>query len=697
MKSRLAFITLLLISLCFGVNYFLDFLGRQSNIHIQAGVGFFGLISLAVGLQMAGHLLRARKSRLLLNSIRETKPGVLFKGLAVGNLFNSLLPLRLGEFIRAFYIGDALSISKTTVFISIIIERIVDGFILSLCFLLAGVLLNSAYPLAFWRMLQFGGAIFLVSCGLVWLIWLIRYENKWLLRIIYNGSSLFNEKLLNRTRLTAWSAICGTRLMLGDPAILWQYLCLSVLMWCLYFTSTALLALAFFRLLSPGRLWYVIQSTYVGVSSPVGPGYIGSFHVIVSKMLQVVNLSTANGFPILMWFIIVSPISLVGLFVLVKQRLGVKKNTPRRQALINKLHRDKDISTEFGNFLGAYFKGEQINHILTQAELNDKFKLIKSFKGGSNAHTVLAWQNGQIVVKKITLSQYASKLSAQADWLLEKASLPHLPKVISQERNKQYYSFDLAYEEDFFPFFDFIHNHSSRESFAVLNRVLNFMAKSIYQPAAVQNHSDDVCNYITHKVVGKVRDTANVSPAISKLIPYKRIHNNGTSYHNLLPIVARIQKNQAAMQDLATYAKSPIHGDLTVDNLIVSAEGDFMVIDPNNENQISTPVVDYGKIYQSLHSGYEFLIQLDDCKVKANHVNFEDAKSQRYGEIYQKLQAKLQRQLSPAEYKTIIFHEAVHYCRMLTYKAEINPRTVAVFYVTAVKLFNQFLEQYESY
>jgi len=67
--------------------------------------------------------------------------------------------------------------------------------------------------------------------------------------------------------------------------------------------------------------------------------------------------------------------------------------------------------------------------------------------------------------------------------------------------------------------------------------------------------------------------------------------------------------------------------DIQLFVLIASAEGDFLVLDPNNENQVSTPAVDYGKLYQSLHSGYEFLIQLERCDVTQKSVNFEEAKS----------------------------------------------------------------------
>ena len=150
------------------------------------------------------------------------------------------------------------------------------------------------------------------------------------------------------------------------------------------------------------------------------------------------------------------------------------------------------------------------------------------------------------------------------------------------------------------------------------------------------------------------------------------------------------------MKDLASYKQSPIHGDLTVDNLIASAGGDFIILDPNNENQVSAKAVDLGKLYQSLHSGYEFLIQLERCQVKDDQINFEDSKSHKYAEIFNLFDKSLKQRLNPKDYRSILFHEAVHYCRMLTYRVNINEATVPVFYATAVRLFNEFLEQYEK-
>lgn len=694
MKVRIFLIILFLCSVSISAFYFVRFLGHHPHIIEKVDAYFILLIIAAIILQIAAHVLRAHKSRLLLDKIRESDTATLFRGLSIGYLFNSLLPLRLGEIIRAFYVGDALAVSKTTVFMSIIIERLVDGVILGVSFIAAGLLIESASHGGFVVMTKLGASLLILSTLLVLLVNIVRSENKLLLRGIHGITSIFNSSISSRLRFIAWSAIYGTRLMLSDRASLRKYYGLSIIMWAGYFLSTAAVVLAFFHAVSFHKLWFITQSSYAGISTPVGPGYIGTFQLIVSRLLEKIDIVSSSGFSLLIWAVITLPISAIGLFVLIRQRVNQHRQIAHQDALINKLYREKDVSTEFSHFLDAYFNGEEINKVLTQAELDGKFKLVKSFKGGSNAHTMLVWQNEQLVVMKITLPQFTDKLQAQAQWLIDRENLPHLPKIVDEERSQNYYYFSLAYHENFFPFFDFIHSRSTKSSYEVLQKILTFMSKTIYKAEPTKNGEQNLADYIESKVLGKVNDTAAISNRISQLLVPAKLTINGMGYDNMLQVIEKIQANKQAMQDLASYQESPIHGDLTVDNLMASSAGEFLVIDPNNENQVSSPVVDYGKLYQSLHSGYEFLIQLESCQVDEDSVKFEDSKSQKYADLFRQLDGKLEASLDQKTYRSILFHEAVHYCRMLTYRANINPQTLPIFYATAVKLFNEFLEQY---
>ena len=100
--------------------------------------------------------------------------------------------------------------------------------------------------------------------------------------------------------------------------------------------------------------------------------------------------------------------------------------------------------------------------------------------------------------------------------------------------------------------------------------------------------------------------------------------------------------------------------------------------------------MDIAKLYQSLHSGYEFLCTLTKCSVERNQILFDENISSKFTELFNHLDSKLARELPPERHRAILFHEAVHYCRMLTYRARINPDTLPAFYAIATRLFNEF-------
>jgi hypothetical protein len=229
-------------------------------------------------------------------------------------------------------------------------------------------------------------------------------------------------------------------------------------------------------------------------------------------------------------------------------------------------------------------------------------------------------------------------------------------------------------------------------------RICDFVDKRIHMPRKpVKNPRRLVNEYIQTKAIGKVNDAAHGNLAISNLLGQETIVVNGRELLNFNTIIGKITSSKRAMADLTDIVDCPLHGDLAIDNILVEPhDAKFIILDPNNENAISDPVVDYTKLMQSLHAGYDFLVTLTNCSVKDNEISFEERRSLQYEQLYQKLNARLQKKLSPARFRALLFHEAMHYCRMLTYKVSINPQTAPAFYGIAVRLFNDFLEQYEN-
>lgn len=654
----------------------------------------FGAI--AVGFQMTGHWLRAVKHKYLLEQIRPIRTREVFKGQMIGFLFNTILPFRLGELVRAHYIGKGVSISRSAVFATIVFERLLDTVII----ILIGVFLITQIevtPVALTKAIIILAIITLVLSLSLRAAYM---QKRWLLKTIHSVSGIFNETLKNRIRMLFWSAIYCLK-----NVIRWQrlprYIVLTAIMWVFYLLSAFIFITALLPDIPLAKQLITSLAVYFGVSIPSGPAYLGTFQEIFTSISSVsTQLLESTNTPFALWLLLILPTTALGFVLLLRrQHIYNPQTDDVLDVLKNKLYRDADITKEFAHFLDAYFKGDEINRILTAEELANNFQVIKTFKGGSNALTILAWQNDAMVVKKITLKQYEEKLRAQYLWLKDYQKLPSVTRALQEYRNQpDFYAIDIEYRDQYIPFFDFIHSSSTQISRKVLLEVCEFVDTHIYTNKKPLKNADKVLKkYITSKAIGKITDAANANLPIAHLLTYDTLIVNGQEVQNFHAILEKIQNHPQAMADLTDVLECTIQGDLTVDNLMVNpADNSFMILDPNNENAISDPVVDYAKLMQSVHSGYEFLYYLSSCTARDNSVNFEERRSAQYNSLYRSLSNHLKEQLPESRYRTILFHEAVHYCRMLTYRVDINPHTAAAFYAVAVRLFNDFMEQYEE-
>lgn len=703
---KLKFFLIFLLILGMGVSYYyfrLFFQGYSDSLgNIEWSEISLWFLMLGISTQLMAHYIRAKKSQILLEVIRPVKTSVLFSGLAIGYLYNTVLPFRIGEFIRAHIVGRKMTISRSVVFFTILIERAVDGFILSfLVFLLTQIYFRGSPGIsATCNMLA--AIVLVASLIVVIIISMLSSQNKKMLLFFRWFTQLFNERIRDRMRFVLWSTIYGIHIIVRRADIK-RYILLSLIMWVFYIGSMLFLVQGFFEGISLVRGILISSASYLSVSVPSGPAYLGTYHFYFSEIIggiPGIQKGLIFSMSVISWAILMIPISLIGIMLLIMSYEKKKTNRVTSDAfspMKNKLYREQDISQELSHFLDTYFSGVQVTHLLHSLEVRDDFKLVQTLRGGSNASTLLAWEGNKLLVKKITLPQYAEKLKAQYDWLVKRHHLKNIPTILGQKENEKYYSFDIAYEDKYITFFEFIHSESLKNSKQIIERIVRFVYQNIYE-LGERMHSEEHLNaYIKEKVINKTEDTAKLNALVASLLKYQEIIVNGEKYDNLNKIMKKIRNNKKIMKELSTFYNTPIHGDLTVDNIIVSKDNNgFLVLDPNNENYISDPIVDIGKLYQSVHSGYEFLCQLEKVEVKGNKINFEENISSKYSELFNHLEKIIKEKMTEEEHRAILFHEAVHYCRMLTYKANINPDTVPAFYAIAVRLLNQFYAQYNK-
>lgn len=81
----------------------------------------------AVLLYQVSVFFRTLRWQSLLSNIRVISIFRLFPVVVIGYMANNLLPLRIGELVRSYYIGERENISKTSALATIVVERLLDA------------------------------------------------------------------------------------------------------------------------------------------------------------------------------------------------------------------------------------------------------------------------------------------------------------------------------------------------------------------------------------------------------------------------------------------------------------------------------------------------------------------------------------------------------------------------------------------
>jgi uncharacterized protein (TIRG00374 family) len=223
-----------------------------------------------------------------------------FYGMLVGGLAcNNVLPVRVGEFLRAGWLSRDARISGGRAFGSVVLDRICDVVVLALLFAIG----LQAVASADW-LVRLGIGALLAVVGVAIVLALARLYMR-------------RRKAERSERGRLMTVLRETVEMLGEPigrhrAATW--LGLTVCTWILSSVAATLVGRALGIDLSPLEAIFVTSALALGVAIPSSPGYIGTYQLIGVEALGLLDVpaSQALAFSILMqatWYV---PTTLVG-------------------------------------------------------------------------------------------------------------------------------------------------------------------------------------------------------------------------------------------------------------------------------------------------------------------------------------------------------------------------------------------------
>ena len=169
--------------------------------------------------------LRAVRWRYLLKPVKSLTAGRLFSPVMIGFMANNLLPMRLGEFVRAYSLGEKEKISKSASFATIVVERVFDTFILLLMF--AIVMAFSPFP--DWAN-KIGYSAFVINIAILLFFFFLKSKTEPTLRVLQRLLEIFPQKLAEFVYNTTCRFTEGLA-VLSDLKSLFYIAALSGLIW----------------------------------------------------------------------------------------------------------------------------------------------------------------------------------------------------------------------------------------------------------------------------------------------------------------------------------------------------------------------------------------------------------------------------------------------------------------------------------
>jgi len=620
------------------------------------------MLLLAISALLLGHVLRAARHALL---FPKTLPGRfdLLLGLTVGYAVNTLLPFRLGELLRIAVVSYRTRVRTSYVAATVAAERLTDlvavaGFFLLLSAMGEGLTSEFLLHAARMAILSLLIVAFAVAIG----------HTSWVRRSVWSVISIFNDRIAGAL---GDFFLSFSQLVTQGSLISRRYILLSVVMWSCY-TS----AYAFFALYSDAAL--------------------SNIFVALLGLPQRAIWQSAYESGIQLAPFIAPPVVAVLLYGLVRDSKGMKiqRNAAWRLGLSPSGLVRPTISHAFasGNdyslLLKAHFTHTEPAVTAFGFQGVDRAVVHRILPGGSDAVTAVVEVDERFVIRKFATGSAGAKLKNQSDWLMRYEDRLPLPPVTDEKLSDASFYYDMPYIPAARDFYEHIHTSPLASSKAIIEQVVESMEGFHAEHDAGAADDATIDAYLSGKVVENARQILSY---MSSRIPARYLINQET--HDLGEW-ERLTDLRWLRKQIHTPRTSTIHGDLTIENIIVcpSADKGWYLIDPNPDNIFNTPFIDWAKMYQSLNLGYETMNRGGSAKLTGDGVEVLFSRSHAYEQLQLFFDQLATEKLTPEQIREVRFHELVNYLRLTPYKMRQSPSKALLFFCCSSILLKRYSE-----
>ena len=635
---------------------------------------------LAIFTICCAHIIRTKRWKLFIEIYEEPNEKVLLQSLSLGHFINFFVPFKLGDLVRALFASKYMKNGKTLSLTTVVLDRYLDIISVGIIFLLVYFINGDTliretiwFYIVLMMVLIIGTAIIFVG----------KSQIKKMLMFV---SGIFNPNLELKILKLSWSLIINFKdIVLRISKI--KLFITTIGMWAFYLCSYAFFAN------------YLSQ---IGLLQK----WIDIFVMFFSKnTLTIGTLGTVNTFTvgdlfktdiIGMSLYLCMPIVLLFLYSFTKKNADTINQNSSTEQYLNLLPQLND--DEKRKFLEIYFSDENTELIKNYLKINQKISIIRDFSAGSNATTMLCMDEKQTFFRKYAFRSDGDKLYEQILWILKHKEKIPLPEIISYEKEENYCYYDMPYKSNSVGLFTYAHSMPIEQSWTIIKSALETLDINIYQKTAYPSDEETISVYVRDKVQKNINKICD-GKYIKELLEYDEIIINGISYPNLKYYESILSKEHL-IEVFKNDNYSDIHGDLTIENIICTRGNDgrdeFYIIDPNTGNIHNSPNLDYGKLLQSIHGGYEFLMATKSVEYRKNKIDFTFTKSHIYMQLHERLRNYMMEKFTTERVKSIYYHEIIHWLRLMPYKIERDGKRSLLFYAGLLMVLNDVVNMFDE-
>lgn len=612
---------------------------------------------ISIFLFLVAQVIRTYRWKLILSNQYKSGNNSLLLYISLGSLVNVFVPFNLGDIFRNYLLKTFSKHSFSDGISATVIERLNDIFYLFIIFTTLSIFFTLAFnPILF--------LIFFVILLIV--IILIKY--KFFQIIFFKTSRFFPRKIQIYIFDFIWNLLLKVK---AKRFLTLKFTFLSLIMWGLYFFSYYLLSLAidfnfdgiiniFHSDLSQSRYYLIQENIYIFLL-PVVPIILSLIYLLLCGLIMKINILDR----------------LLNFF---------------RSFLITNPNSNVNFSSKLGYefFLQGFFNSGNYLYSIINSKMFTNIEISKIFEGGSGALTIQCFDEikKKYFVKKITTPNLAKKLKSQFLWLQKNSQRINTVPCFNWHEEKNYSSYEMEFNKNFMDFSAYILQKPIKDSQIIFKKILADIHSFHQQSEQIVTAPIlDIKLFINQKVIDNL---TFISKYYSNKINLKSFYINNEKH-----------KFDAYFLDYTIYLNvfskfpftSDIHGDLTIENILVSKNNyDYLLIDSNSDNIFNSPLIDYGKLFQSLNSNYEYYNLQKEISIQNNTMIFNHKNQAKISLLKQDLLFFINKNFSDDYLKAIYLMEIVNFIRLMPYK--INQNRSNLFFSRLILLMKNYKLKY---